>query len=143
MLRVSSFGGVLMALVVFHSSAFAGKPEAMKKSSTISTSSNQFWWPERLDLSPLRQHSVESNPLGQKFDYASEFKKLDLKALKKDIEKLMKTSQDWWPADWGHYGPFFIRMAWHSAGFWRGWPSQQQNSNSDCQYAFGPFERGL
>lgn len=81
--------------------------------------SNQFWWPERLDLAPLRQHGIESNPMGEKFNYAQEFKKLDIKAVKKDIEKLMKTSQDWWPADWGHYGPFFIRMAWHSAGTYR------------------------
>jgi catalase-peroxidase len=83
------------------------------------TQSNKFWWPERLDLSPLRQHGVASNPMGPKFNYAAEFKKLDLAALKKDIEKVMKTSQDWWPADWGHYGPFFIRMAWHSAGTYR------------------------
>ena len=81
--------------------------------------SNQFWWPERLDLAPLRQHAVESSPLDQKFDYAKEFKKLDLKAVKKDIEAMMKKSQDWWPADYGHYGPFFIRMAWHSAGTYR------------------------
>lgn len=81
--------------------------------------SNQFWWPERLDLGPLRQHSEKSNPMGPNFDYGKEFKKLDVKALKADIEKLMKTSQDWWPADWGHYGPFFVRMAWHSAGTYR------------------------
>lgn len=83
------------------------------------TVSNQFWWPERLDLAPLRQHAVESSPLGKNFDYAKEFKKLDIKAVKKDIEKLMKTPQDWWPADYGTYGPFFIRMAWHSAGTYR------------------------
>jgi len=81
--------------------------------------SNQFWWPERLDLAPLRQHAVESNPMDWKFNYAQEFKKLDLKAVKKDIEILMTQSQDWWPADYGHYGPFFIRMAWHSAGTYR------------------------
>jgi len=81
--------------------------------------SNQFWWPEQLNLEPLRQHAAESNPMGEDFDYAEEFKTLDLDALKKDIETLMTTSQDWWPADYGHYGPFFIRMAWHSAGTYR------------------------
>ena len=79
----------------------------------------QFWWPEQLDLSPLRQHAAESNPMGDDFDYAEEFRSLDLSAVKKDIETLMTTSQDWWPADYGHYGPFFIRMAWHSAGTYR------------------------
>lgn len=85
----------------------------------LQTTSNQFWWPERLNLAPLRQHGSESNPMGKTFDYAKEFKKLDIKAVKKDIQQLMKTQQDWWPADWGHYGPFFIRMAWHSAGTYR------------------------
>jgi len=81
--------------------------------------SNQFWWPEKLDLKPLRQHAAESNPMGAEFNYAKEFKTLDLKAVKMDIETLMTTSQAWWPADYGHYGPFFIRMAWHSAGTYR------------------------
>jgi catalase-peroxidase len=81
--------------------------------------SNQFWWPERLDLSPLRQRASESNPLGESFNYAQEFKKLDLKTVKKDIADVMKTSQEWWPADYGTYGPFFIRMAWHGAGTYR------------------------
>ncbi|MDJ0956836.1 MAG: catalase/peroxidase HPI [Arenicellales bacterium] len=81
--------------------------------------SNQFWWPKQLNLKPLRQHVAESNPMGEEFNYAEEFKSLDLDALKKDIETLMITSQDWWPADYGHYGPFFIRMAWHSAGTYR------------------------
>ena len=81
--------------------------------------SNQFWWPEKLDHTPLRQHAAESNPLGEEFNYAKAVKTLDLKAVKKDIETLMTTSQDWWPADYGHYGPFFIRMAWHSAGTYR------------------------
>ena len=80
---------------------------------------NQFWWPELLDLSPLRQHGAESDPMGKDFDYAKEFASVDLAVLKKDIETLLKTSQDWWPADYGTYGPFFIRMAWHSAGTYR------------------------
>jgi catalase-peroxidase len=80
---------------------------------------NDFWWPDKLDLSPLRQHSTQSNPLGESFNYGEEFKKLDVAALKKDLEVLMTSSQDWWPADYGHYGPFFIRMAWHSAGTYR------------------------
>jgi catalase-peroxidase len=80
---------------------------------------NRDWWPNQLKLNILRQHSSLSNPMGEKFNYTKEFKKLNLKALKKDIFKLMTTSQDWWPADYGHYGPLFIRMAWHSAGTYR------------------------
>ncbi len=80
---------------------------------------NDYWWPNRLSLEPLRQASRESGPTGNGFDYAKAFESLDLKALKADLTKLMTTSQDWWPADYGHYGPFFIRMAWHSAGTYR------------------------
>jgi catalase-peroxidase len=80
---------------------------------------NSHWWPNQLKLNILRQHSSLSNPMGEAFDYAKEFKTLDLEAVKKDIYDLMTTSQDWWPADYGHYGPFFIRMAWHSAGTYR------------------------
>ncbi len=94
-------------------------PGSSQSMADLKTKSNQFWWPERLDLSPLRQHSAESSPLDKKFDYAKEFKSLDLQALKKDITQVLKTSQDWWPADYGSYGPFFIRMAWHSAGTYR------------------------
>ena len=71
--------------------------------------SNQFWWPEQLDLSSLRAHDVKSNPYGASFDYAQAFQSLDLDAVKKDISKTLTTSQDWWPADFGNYGPFFIR----------------------------------
>ncbi len=80
---------------------------------------NQFWWPDQLDLTSLRQNGAESNPMGKQFDYAKEFAKLDLKAVKEDIRKVLTTSQTWWPADYGNYGPFFIRMAWHSAGTYR------------------------
>ncbi len=78
-----------------------------------------FWWPDQLNLSSLRKHSIESNPMGNKFNYAEQFNTLDIDAVKKDIKEVLKTSQDWWPADFGNYGPFFIRMAWHSAGVYR------------------------
>ena len=81
--------------------------------------SNRDWWPNQLNLKILAQNSTKTDPMGGNFDYAQEFKKLDLNALKKDIKELMTTSQDWWPADYGTYGPFFIRMAWHSAGTYR------------------------
>jgi len=81
--------------------------------------SNRDWWPNQLNLKVLHASAPQADPMGESFDYAREFKTLDLKALKKDIEKVMTTSQDWWPADYGHYGPLFIRMAWHSAGTYR------------------------
>jgi catalase-peroxidase len=81
--------------------------------------SNQFWWPDHLDLSPLRDHDPASNPYGEDFDYAKAFASLDLEAVEKDLREMMKTSRDWWPADYGHYGPLFIRMSWHAAGTYR------------------------
>ncbi|SHG65824.1 catalase-peroxidase [Flavobacterium fluvii] len=92
---------------------------AGSKLSAGSGTRNNDWWPNQLKLSVLRQHSSLSNPMGDNFDYAEAFKSLDLKALKQDIFALMTDSQEWWPADYGHYGPFFIRMAWHSAGTYR------------------------
>jgi catalase-peroxidase len=80
---------------------------------------NQDWWPNQLNLDILHQHDTKSNPMGADFNYREEFKKLDLKALKKDLQAVMTNSQDWWPADWGHYGGLMIRMAWHSAGTYR------------------------
>ncbi|HEY3390078.1 MAG TPA: catalase/peroxidase HPI, partial [Prolixibacteraceae bacterium] len=90
-----------------------------KQSVGTSGTKNRDWWPNQLKLNILRQHSSLSNPMGEDFNYAEEFKSLNLEAIKKDLHNLMTDSQDWWPADFGHYGPLFIRMAWHSAGTYR------------------------
>ncbi len=99
--------------------------------------SNQFWWPEQLDLSPLRQHAAESNPLGEEFDYARAFTSLDLNTVKQDIKTVLTTSQEWWPADYGNYGPFFVRMAWHGAGTYR--VSDGRGGAGGAQQRFDPL----
>src|ERR1700676_2871913 len=97
----------------------AGKCPVVHGTTNVGMISNSDWWPNQLNLRILRQNSLQSDPMGKDFNYAEEFKKLDLKALKKDLTALMTDSQDWWPADFGHYGGFMIRMAWHAAGTYR------------------------
>jgi catalase-peroxidase len=109
--------GAAKALVFSTMLAMALPPPAAR--ADVTPRPNEFWWPDRLDLSPLRQHAAESNPMGPDFNYARAFQTLDLAAVKRDIAVLLKTPQDWWPADYGTYAPFFIRMAWHGAGTYR------------------------
>ncbi len=97
----------------------AGRCPVMHGGATSASSSNTEWWPKALNLDILHQHDRKTNPLGPDFNYRDEVKKLDVEALKKDLKALMTNSQDWWPADWGHYGGLMIRMAWHSAGTYR------------------------
>jgi catalase-peroxidase len=125
---IALLSGAALAQPPYLSGAeLAQGPEISKPKGAIGTGSvkqgqakpNDFWWPEQLNLATLRDNDARSNPLGPNFDYAKEFSKLDLQAVKTDLNTLLTTSQDWWPADFGNYGPFFIRMSWHSAGTYR------------------------
>jgi catalase-peroxidase len=113
------------------------QPAPSNRHTAAGTMNNGDWWPEQLNLNMLHQNSAKSNPVGEAFNYAEEFKKLDLAAVKKDLTELMTTSQDWWPADYGHYGPFFIRMAWHSAGTYR--VTDGRGGASDGTQRFAPL----
>lgn len=116
--QLRSLGGHALAITLMTAATLASVHSSYA-SANEDPMSNNFWWPDRIDLAPLRQHSPESDPMGGDFDYATAFEQLDLDAVKQDITALMTDSQAWWPADYGHYGPFFIRMAWHSAGTYR------------------------
>ena len=106
----------ILAILAVDRSVFA-LSDPVQADGTAKTT--QFWWPDHLDLAPLRQHAAESDPLDEGVDHAKAFNTLDLLAVKQDIKKVLTTSQPWWLADYGNYGPFFIRMAWHGAGTYR------------------------
>ena len=119
MLKIKILSALLVGVAVSQMAKAADTVAPASEMKDKPKVTNQFWWPDRLDLGVLRQNAAESNPMDRKYNYAKEFKTLDLNEVKKDIAKVMTTSQDWWPADYGNYGPFFIRMAWHGAGTYR------------------------
>lgn len=133
-MRVKS---IALALFVAHMFCFTSSAVATPIFSDGEAKPNRFWWPNQLDLSPLRAHNATSNPYGDAFEYAEAFNKLDLNALKKEINELLTSSQPWWPADYGNYGPFFIRMAWHSAGTYRS--SDGRGGAGGGQLRFNPL----
>jgi len=114
---------------------FMGGNAAMGSAARTGVSVDQMWWPNKLNLRLLSQHSEKTNPLGEAFDYAKEFEKLDYDALKKDLIALMTDSQSWWPADYGHYGPFFVRMSWHAAGTYRNFDGRGGASHGTQRFA--------
>ncbi len=119
--RAASFALAACLAISVHAEEIS-KPKGAMGSGDVAAGeakTNQFWWPDQLNLAPLRDHDARSNPLGEDFDYSEAFASLDLAAVKRDVDAVLTDSQDWWPADFGNYGPFFIRMSWHSAGTYR------------------------
>ena len=108
---------------------------AATTNNSASSTSVRDWWPNNLNLNILHQHDSKSNPMEEEFDYQEEFSKIDYDGLKKDLNALMTDSQDWWPADYGHYGPFFIRMTWHAAGTYRSTDGRGGGGTGDQRFA--------
>ena len=112
---IPTLSAITLAILISSQSGLAfANPGAPANTKEMTT--NSFWWPQQLDLSPLRQDQAASSPYGADFDYVKQFNSLDVATVKAEIKTLLTTPQDWWPPDYGHYGPFMIRMAWHSAG---------------------------